>query len=66
MPEPDTVGVNYQWPRDLHGAIKELSKYDGISVKQELFEGAAYHLQARVGADPKCRQFLQNAGYKFP
>ena len=66
MSEDDWVGCNYRWPRDLLSAVKELAKFDGISQKQELFEGAAYHLQARVNADVKCRQFLQNAGYKLP
>ena len=59
------TGCNYQWPKDLLGAVKELAAYDGITLKQELFEGAAFHLAARVEADPKARQFLANAGYRF-
>jgi len=44
----ETVGVNYQWPADLHAALKALAEKDGVSLRDELLEAVAYWLHVRA------------------
>jgi hypothetical protein len=64
----DTVGVNYQWPRALHTALKILAEHDEATVKETLFRCVDREIGSRLLGemwDPKLAKRLEAAGVEF-
>lgn len=61
----DTVGVNYQWPRPLHLALKTIAEYGGVTVKEALFRAVSSEIEFRVANEPELAESLLAAGVVF-